>query len=143
MRVKLGSAFDVVGERRQTDFKVDTKAKWLEEAFEIKLRNHKDQPVEVLVKENLYRWSNWTLRLEDARLHQGRCAHHSLPGEGRQGWRNRRALPRALHLVSDSISPGSKTSSSHEWDDDASSRPAPRGEAFDRNTPPSLKALNV
>jgi hypothetical protein len=61
VRVKLGSAFDVVGERRQVDFAVDTKARWLEEEFEIKLRNHKDQPVEVLVKENLYRWSNWKI----------------------------------------------------------------------------------
>jgi hypothetical protein len=61
VRVKLGSAFDVVGERRQTDFTVDTKARWLEEAFEIKVRNHKDQPVEVLVKENLYRWNNWKI----------------------------------------------------------------------------------
>jgi hypothetical protein len=61
VRVKLGSAFDVVGERKQTDFKVDTRAHWIEEAFEIKLRNHKAQPVEVIVKENLYRWSNWTV----------------------------------------------------------------------------------
>ena len=59
--VKLGSAFDVVGERRQTDFAVDTKARWVEEEIEVKLRNHKDQPVEVIVKENLYRWSNWKL----------------------------------------------------------------------------------
>jgi hypothetical protein len=61
VRVKLGSAFDVVGERRQTDFTVDTKAKWMEEQIEVKLRNHKDQPVRVLVKENLYRWSNWKI----------------------------------------------------------------------------------
>ena len=61
VRVKLGSAFDVVGERRQVDFKVDTKARWLEEEFEIKVRNHKTQPVEVLVKENLFRWSNWQI----------------------------------------------------------------------------------
>jgi hypothetical protein len=59
VRVKLGSAFDVVGERRQVNFAVDTSAKWLEEEFEIKLRNHKSQAVEVVVKENLYRWSNW------------------------------------------------------------------------------------
>jgi hypothetical protein len=59
VRVKLGSAFDVVGERKQTDFSVDTKARWLEEAFEIKIRNHKEQPVDVLVKENLYRWNTW------------------------------------------------------------------------------------
>ncbi len=59
VRVKLGSAFDVVGERRQVDFTVDTKARWMEEEIEVKLRNHKDQPVEVIVKENLYRWTNW------------------------------------------------------------------------------------
>jgi hypothetical protein len=61
VRVKLGSAFDVVGERRQTDFSVDTKAQWMEEQIEVKLRNHKDQPVRVMVKENLYRWSNWKI----------------------------------------------------------------------------------
>lgn len=61
VRVKLGSAFDVVGERKQTDFTVDTKAKWLEEQFEIRLRNHKDSPVKVVVKENLFRWSNWKI----------------------------------------------------------------------------------
>jgi len=49
----------VVGERRQVDFAVDTKARWLEEEIEVKLRNHKTQAVDVVVKENLYRWSNW------------------------------------------------------------------------------------
>ena len=61
VRVKLGSAFDVVGERRQVSFSVDTTAKWMEEEIEVKLRNHKSQPVEVVVKENLYRWSNWKI----------------------------------------------------------------------------------
>jgi hypothetical protein len=61
VRVKLGSAFDVVGERRQIDFAVDTKARWMEEEVEVKLRNHKDLPVEVIVKENLYRWSTWKM----------------------------------------------------------------------------------
>jgi hypothetical protein len=61
VRVKLGSAFDVVGERRQVGFAVDTNAKWMEEEIEVKVRNHKSQPVEVVVKENLYRWSNWKM----------------------------------------------------------------------------------
>jgi hypothetical protein len=61
VRVKLGSAFDVVGERRQTDFTVDSNARWMEEQIEIKLRNHKEAPVQVLVKENLYRWTNWKI----------------------------------------------------------------------------------
>ena len=61
VRVKLGTAFDVVGERRQTDFVVNTKGRVMEEAFEIKVRNHKEQAVEVVVRENLYRWSQWSL----------------------------------------------------------------------------------
>ncbi|MBM4219582.1 MAG: DUF4139 domain-containing protein [Gammaproteobacteria bacterium] len=61
VRVKLGTAFDVVGERRQTDFSMDTKGRVMEEAFEIKVRNHKDQAVEVVVRENLYRWNEWRL----------------------------------------------------------------------------------
>jgi hypothetical protein len=59
--IKLGSAFDVVGERKQTDFKIDTARNTMEETIEITLRNHKDEPVTVLVKENLYRWTNWTI----------------------------------------------------------------------------------
>ncbi|MGH8130019.1 MAG: DUF4139 domain-containing protein [Steroidobacteraceae bacterium] len=61
VRVKLGTAFDVVGERRQTDFILNSKGRVMEEAFEIKVRNHKEQAVEVIVRENLYRWSQWKL----------------------------------------------------------------------------------
>ena len=61
VRVKLGTAFDVVGERRQTDFALNSKGRVMEEAFEVKIRNHKEQAVEVVVRENLYRWSQWTL----------------------------------------------------------------------------------
>lgn len=57
--LKLGSAFDVVGERRQADFKVDSTRKLMAEDIEVKLRNRKDVPVKVIVKENLYRWTNW------------------------------------------------------------------------------------
>lgn len=61
VRVNLGSAFDVVGERKQLNFRVDSVHRWMEEEIEIKLRNHKDVPVEVIAKENLYRWSNWKI----------------------------------------------------------------------------------
>lgn len=61
VRVKLGSAFDVVGERRQVDFAVDTKARWMEEEIEVKIRNHKDEAVDVRIKESLYRWSSWKM----------------------------------------------------------------------------------
>jgi len=61
LRVRLGNAFDVVGERRRTDYRVDTGAKTLRESFEIRIRNHKETPVTVNVQEVLYRWVNWDL----------------------------------------------------------------------------------
>ena len=62
--IEMGNAFDVVGERKQTDFRVDTRSRNLWESFEIRLRNHKDEAVEVKVLENLYRMANWNI--EDA-----------------------------------------------------------------------------
>ena len=59
--IRLGSAFDVVGQRKQVDFRVDTVRKWMEDTIEVELRNRKDEPVEVIVKENMYRWTNWEI----------------------------------------------------------------------------------
>ena len=61
VRVTTGNAFDLVGERKQTNFRVDTGDKWIDETFEIKLRNRKKDPVEIRVVEHLYRWSNWNI----------------------------------------------------------------------------------
>ena len=33
----------------------------MDETFEIKIRNHKDESVNVIVKENMYRWHNWKI----------------------------------------------------------------------------------
>ena len=51
----------VVGERRQVDFKVDSNRNTMTEDIEVKIRNRKDEPVRVIVKENLYRWTNWKI----------------------------------------------------------------------------------
>jgi hypothetical protein len=61
IRVKTGNSFDLVGERKQTNFRVDTGDKWIDESFEIKLHNRKKEPVEIRVVEHLYRWSNWEI----------------------------------------------------------------------------------
>jgi hypothetical protein len=61
IRVTTGNSFDLVGERKQTNFRVDTGDKWMDETFEIKLRNRKKEPVEIRVVEHLYRWSNWEI----------------------------------------------------------------------------------
>ncbi len=60
--IKLGSAFDIVGERRQTEFNPDTRRRRIDESFEIRVRNHKDVPVRVIIKETLFRWSGWEIR---------------------------------------------------------------------------------
>lgn len=54
----IGDAFDVVGERKQTDFEKITDYVF-EEAFQLKLRNHKEEAVTVQVFEKLYRCNGW------------------------------------------------------------------------------------
>ncbi len=61
VRVYTGNAFDLAGERRRTDYKLEVNRHALDESFEIKIRNHKKQPVEVRVVEHLYRWINWDI----------------------------------------------------------------------------------
>lgn len=61
LRIYTGNAFDLVGERRRTSFKIDNAYHWCDETFEIKLRNHKKEPVEIRVVEHLFRWINWNI----------------------------------------------------------------------------------
>ena len=57
----LGNAFDLVGSRTQTNFKLIA-SNVLEETYEIHLRNHKENDaVEIRVPEHLFRWSNWEI----------------------------------------------------------------------------------
>jgi hypothetical protein len=58
VRIKLGDAFDVVGSRKQTDWK-KTAYDTYEAAFEISLRNHKKQDVIVKVVEPIP--GDWTM----------------------------------------------------------------------------------
>lgn len=61
LRIKLGNAFDIAGERKQTDYKINTSEKWIEESFEISVRNRKQERATVKVREYMYRWSHWNL----------------------------------------------------------------------------------
>jgi hypothetical protein len=62
IRVYTGNAFDLVGERKRTDFKINDSANWCDETFEIKIRNRKEQEaVEFRVVEHLYRWLSWDI----------------------------------------------------------------------------------
>ncbi len=63
LKLDMGNAFDLVGERKRTDFNVDSTGKRMKESFEIKLRNRKEtDAVEIRVVESLYRAANWKIR---------------------------------------------------------------------------------
>jgi hypothetical protein len=61
LRIFTGNSFDVVGERKRTNIRVDSAHNWMDESFEIRVRNHKKEAVTVRVVEHLYRWTNWKL----------------------------------------------------------------------------------
>ncbi|HEV2207482.1 MAG TPA: hypothetical protein VG167_01825 [Verrucomicrobiae bacterium] len=78
VRLFTGNAFDLVGERKRTEFKVDLSGagsidpvtglplprgtRAVDEWFEITLRNHKTEPVEIRVLEHLCRGVNWEIQ---------------------------------------------------------------------------------
>jgi hypothetical protein len=61
VRVFLGNAFDIVGERKKIDFK-KIRDDITEESYQIKLRNHKEEAVEVVVVEHLSAYTEWEIR---------------------------------------------------------------------------------
>jgi len=66
LKLDMGHAFDLVGERSRTDFSIDTTAKRMTESITISLRNRKDTPVEIRVIEPMYRAANWKLTAQSA-----------------------------------------------------------------------------
>jgi hypothetical protein len=66
VRLYLGNAFDLVGSRTQKNFRVVVSGHSVEETFEIKVKNHKDEPVEVAVYEHPWRWSEWEITKSNA-----------------------------------------------------------------------------
>jgi hypothetical protein len=66
IRVIIGDAFDLVGERKRTNHKLDTDGRELDESFEIKVRNHKKESAKIRVVEHLYRWPTWEITAKSA-----------------------------------------------------------------------------
>lgn len=63
LRLYTGNAFDLVGERVRTNFENDRSNHWIDETFEITVKNRKEnEAVEIRVVEHLYRWTNWEIR---------------------------------------------------------------------------------
>ena len=61
VRIYTGNAFDLTGERRRTNYTVENSKNSATETFEVRVRNHKKEAVEVRVVEHLYRGKNWEI----------------------------------------------------------------------------------
>lgn len=61
VRIYTGNVFDIVGERKRTNYTVENGRSTATETFEIRVRNHKKEAVEVRVVEHLYRGKNWEI----------------------------------------------------------------------------------
>jgi len=61
VKVYLGNAFDLTGERTRTDFKSEFQARIIIESFRIVVKNAKDAATPVRVVEHLYRTATWDI----------------------------------------------------------------------------------
>ncbi|MGO9367306.1 MAG: DUF4139 domain-containing protein [Terriglobales bacterium] len=66
VRIYTGNAFDMTGERTRTNYSVEMGKSTASESFQIKVRNHKKEPMEVRVVEHLYRALNWDVASSSA-----------------------------------------------------------------------------
>jgi hypothetical protein len=66
VRIYTGNAFDLTGERVRTNYDVDDGKSTATESLEIKVRNHKKEPVDVRVVEHLYRALTWDIASSSA-----------------------------------------------------------------------------
>jgi hypothetical protein len=69
VRVYTGNSFDLTGERKRTNYLIDTNKNFIDESFEIRLRNHKKEPVTFTVVERLYRGLNWRI-IQESHQHK-------------------------------------------------------------------------
>jgi hypothetical protein len=61
VKLSTGTAFDVTGSRKRTDFKIHNEQHVIDESYSITVKNAKDKPVNVDVLEHLFRAANWDI----------------------------------------------------------------------------------
>ena len=62
VKLYIGNAFDLVGNKKQSNYQENYPARWVDESFEVTLRNHKKEAAEIRVIEHTYRYANWEIR---------------------------------------------------------------------------------
>jgi len=63
LSIHTGNAFDLVGERRITDFQRREAETRIRESIEVTLKNRSKEPRTIVARERLWRWSDW--KIED------------------------------------------------------------------------------
>lgn len=61
VRLYLGNAFDITGERSQKDFRSFAGGRVVEETIQVRVRNHRNTAADVQVYEHPWRWSQWDI----------------------------------------------------------------------------------
>ena len=74
IRVLTGNSFDLTGEHRMTNNAENGSERVATQTFEIKVRNHKKEPVEIRVVEHATHGGNWTLTAQ-SQEHKKTDAH--------------------------------------------------------------------
>lgn len=74
IRVLTGNSFDLKGEHRMTNNHEDGANRVASQTFEIKVRNHKKEPVEIRVLEHANRGGTWTITAQ-SQGHEKKDAH--------------------------------------------------------------------
>jgi hypothetical protein len=61
VRSATGFAFDLLGDRVQTDYRINDEEQTAEESYEIKVRNHRKTAADVRIWEHPCRWRQWEI----------------------------------------------------------------------------------
>lgn len=65
LKIYTGNAFDLVGERKVTDFESNEREKWVKETIQVTLKNRSKKPQTITTREYLWRWSNWKIETDE------------------------------------------------------------------------------
>ncbi len=79
LRIRVGVASDLIAERKQVECRQDGGGRSMRERIEVKIENKGKATADVIVREYLYRWTNWKIEAEDAKGARAGGAGYELP----------------------------------------------------------------
>ena len=99
IRAYTGNAFDVVGERKRTSIHVDSSHNWMEETFEIRVRNHKKEAGKCSSRRTFVSLDELDVDRAVATIPKDGCSDGGVSRHHRTGWPTGSDLHSALFVV--------------------------------------------